>query len=70
VTVPSTASRENPLTDKKYVDDELGKKQNTLTFDNTPTKGSNNPVTSDGICSVLDEHWEHIANAEGIATGI
>ena len=58
------------MIDKKYVDDELAKKQSKLTFDTTPTKNSTNPVTSDGICSVLDEHWEHIANAEGIATGI
>ena len=28
-------------------------KQNTLTFDNTPTNGSSNPVTSDGIYTAL-----------------
>ena len=28
-------------------------KQNTLTFDNTPTNGSSNPVTSDGIYAAL-----------------
>lgn len=33
---------------------ELGKKQNTLTFDNTPTVGSTNPVTSDGIKKAID----------------
>ena len=68
--ISSAASSTNKLIDKKYVDDELAKKQSKLTFDTTPTKNSTNPVTSDGICSVLDEHWEHIANAEGIATGI
>ena len=31
----------------------LDLKQNTLTFDSTPTAGSTNPVTSDGIASVV-----------------
>lgn len=34
----------------------LEEKQDTLTFDNTPTAGSNNPVTSDGIKKYVDEH--------------
>jgi hypothetical protein len=38
---------------KKYVDDGLNKKQNTLTFDTTPTSGSGNPVTSGGIYTAL-----------------
>lgn len=32
----------------------LNNKQNKLTFDSTPTAGSNNPVTSDGIKRALD----------------
>lgn len=36
-------------TTKDYVDTGLGTKQGTLTFDSTPTDGSSNPVTSDGI---------------------
>ena len=32
---------------------ELGQKQDKLTFDTTPTAGSNNPVTSDGIMTAL-----------------
>jgi len=32
----------------------LAGKQNTLTFDNTPTAGSSNPVTSGGIKTALD----------------
>ena len=32
----------------------LNNKQNVLTFDTTPTAGSNNPVTSDGIKRALD----------------
>lgn len=33
----------------------LGEKQDKLTFDTTPTAGSSNPVTSNGIKSALDE---------------
>lgn len=36
------------------VKDELAGKQNVLTFDATPTEGSQNPVTSDGIKKALD----------------
>ena len=32
----------------------LAGKQNTLTFDDTPTENSNNPVTSDGVKTALD----------------
>lgn len=34
---------------KSYIDGLVSKKQDTLTFDTAPTKGSQNPVTSDGI---------------------
>lgn len=37
-----------------WVTNQLGSKQNTLTFDTTPTAGSTNPVTSGGIKSALD----------------
>ena len=33
---------------------DLAKKQNTLTFDTTPTAGSTNPVTSGGVKTALD----------------
>lgn len=36
------------------VKQELSGKQNVLTFDATPTAGSNNPVTSDGIKRAID----------------
>ena len=39
--------------DKTYVDNQLATKQNTLTFDNVPTSGSNNPVKSGGVFSAL-----------------
>lgn len=35
------------------INDALALKQNTLTFDNTPTEDSTNPVTSDGIYDAL-----------------
>lgn len=34
----------------------LEDKQNTLTFDSTPTEGSSNPVTSGGVKKYVDEH--------------
>ncbi len=40
--------------DKDAVDDLLDTKQNTLDFDNTPIAGSQNPVTSAGIKTALD----------------
>lgn len=54
VTVPSTASKTNQLADKDYVTDLLKDKQDTLTFDTTPTAGSSNPVTSAGIREAID----------------
>lgn len=38
---------------KKYVDDGLSAKQNTLTFDTTPTANSTKPVTSGGVYTAL-----------------
>lgn len=38
---------------KTQVDSALSGKQNALTFDSTPTQGSTNPVTSDGIYDAL-----------------
>ena len=42
------------MTDKTYVDTELGKKQDTLTFDTEPIQGSESPVTSGGVWSEID----------------
>ncbi len=39
--------------DKTAVDNKLAGKQDTLTFDNAPTTGSNNPVKSGGIWSAI-----------------
>lgn len=40
----------------------LAGKQNTLTFDNTPTDGSGNPVTSAGIKSAIDSLSAELLN--------
>ena len=47
----------------------LAGKQNTLTFDSTPTAGSNNPVTSDGIRTAIDEA-SGASNVEWVETNI
>ena len=39
---------------KTYVVPALKKKQDILTFDSTPTAGSSNPVTSDGVRTAID----------------
>lgn len=39
---------------KNEVDTELAEKQDSLTFDSTPTASSTNPVTSGGVKSALD----------------
>lgn len=40
---------------KEQTDQLLGTKQDTLTFDDTPTQGSTNPVTSAGIYNVIGD---------------
>lgn len=42
------------LASKEFVTTELGKKQNTLKFDTTPTAMSENPVTSGGVAAALE----------------
>lgn len=42
----------------------LAGKQNTLTFDNFPTAGSTNPVTSGGVKSATTEIWSVIGTIE------
>lgn len=55
VTNLPTPSASGDAATKGYVDTGLSGKQNTLTFDNTPTAGSSNPVKSGGVKSALDE---------------
>lgn len=40
---------------RTWILNKLGAKQDTLTFDSSPTAGSSNPVTSDGIKTVTDD---------------
>lgn len=51
---------------KNETDALLARKQNVLTFDNTPTPNSNNPVKSSGIYTALDGKFE---KAGGTITG-
>lgn len=51
----------------------LDQKQASLTFDTTPTAGSTNPVTSDGIAaeiSALNSNLRQKANASDVATAL
>lgn len=50
------------LSDQTDLQNALNAKQNTLTFDNTPTDGSSNPVTSDGI-------YDAVQNVREVAEG-
>lgn len=47
---------------KSYIDDLVSKKQDTLTFDTAPTKGSQNPVTSDGIQKAIAAKTVDLSN--------
>ena len=49
--VDNTSDLDKPIS--TATQEALDLKQNTLTFDTTPTAGSTNPVTSDGIASVV-----------------
>lgn len=40
---------------KSEIDDLLDEKQDVLTFDTTPTNGSQNPVTSDGVYDAIGQ---------------
>lgn len=54
----------NLKADTTYVDTELLKKQNNLTFDSTPTADSTNPVTSGGIKAALDTKVDKVAGKQ------
>lgn len=53
---------------KKYVDDGLANKQNTLTFDDTPTASSDNPVTSGGVYTAIPRNTSDLNNDSGFIT--
>ena len=50
------------------LDTSLGAKQDTLTFDNTPTANSSNPVKSGGVKSALDEKQATLVSGTNIKT--
>ena len=54
VTIGDELPNKADLSDIEDIEDALDGKQNTLTFDSTPTASSSNPVTSDGIKTALD----------------
>lgn len=67
----SDLTNDSNFTTKSYVDGEistintaLSGKQDTLTFDSTPTANSTNPVTSGGIKTALDNKETAINNVE------
>lgn len=51
---PSAHTHDDRYYTESEVDTLLGGKQNTLTFDSTPTASSTNPVTSDGVKTYVD----------------
>lgn len=55
---PTAAAGTNTtqLATTAFVQTAISGKQNTLTFDNTPTSGSSNPVTSGGIYTALGNY--------------
>lgn len=55
LTVGSNPTSDMDVATKHYVDNGLASKQNTLTFDSTPTASSTKPVTSGGIKTALDD---------------
>ena len=54
---------------KNETDALLARKQNVLTFDNTPTSGSTNPVTSGGVKTALDAKQATISDLSAIRGG-
>lgn len=71
---PASASDTNIAATTAWTNDKLDAKQDTLTFDTTPTASSTNPVTSGGVYTALsskanDSEVVHIAGTETI-TGV
>lgn len=58
-------------TDISNLQTAVSNKQDTLTFDNSPTRGSSNPVTSDGIVTALSSKSEiiQVENSELTPSG-
>jgi hypothetical protein len=72
-TAGSTALQPEALNDyytKQQADVLLGQKQNTLTFDNTPTENSDNPVKSSGVKAADDNLQSQITALQNIVADI
>lgn len=67
VAVAETPTANGHATSKKYVDDQLSSKQDTLTFDTTPTSASTNPVTSGGVYTALNNKVDKVSG-KGLST--
>lgn len=67
ITVPQTPSNNTDATSKSYVDTGLSGKQDTLTFDTTPTSASTNPVTSGGVYTALGNKVDKVTG-KGLST--
>ena len=53
---------------KTELEAQIDTKQDTLTFDNVPTSGSNNPVKSDGVYQVTHELDERVGSLNALHT--
>lgn len=64
-----TPTADTDAATKKYVDDGLATKQDTLTIDATPTDGSDNPVASNGVYDGLAAKQDTIGDLATIRSG-
>lgn len=61
----STGTSTTVVPNVKQLTDELAKKQNTLTFDETPTSDSSNPVKSSGVFTALSNKADKSTSLAG-----
>ena len=66
-TIRSGASAGATAVQPSVMEQALSNKQNTLTFDSTPTSGSTNPVTSGGVYTALGNKVDKVAG-KGLST--
>jgi hypothetical protein len=59
---PAWGAISGTLSNQTDLQNALNAKQNTLTFDSTPTNGSTNPVTSDGVFDALALKQDTLTN--------
>lgn len=72
---PSADDNSTQITSCRWVNSRLSTKQDTLTFDDAPVSGSNNPVKSGGVYDALDGKqdsfslYEHTIRVTGTQSG-